>query len=121
MWIVPKSLTLASVLDTEALISDSSEQSEEFARSLLVRSKPSPARIWSRKWSRDSWTQHLFGRMLRRSHGEAFATRYTSSLADIHVNRSALLENDLDQKIPATSGPSLQMELIRCEIGRAHV
>ena len=35
--------------------------------------------------------------------------------SDIHVNRSALLENDLDQKIPATSGPSLQMELIRCD------
>lgn len=59
-WILPKQLhTLASALDTEALISDLNEQSQICAQSLLLRSKPSPARIWSRKWKRDSWTQHL--------------------------------------------------------------
>ena len=115
MWIIPKSLTSVSVLGAEALISGSSEQSEEFARSLLVRSKPLPARTWLRKWSRDSWTQLLSGRMLRRSHGEAFATRYTSSLADIHVNRSAQPASVLAQRIPVTSGPSLQLELIGCD------
>ena len=80
-WILPKSLhTLASALDTEALISDSTGQSEVCAQSLLVRSKPSPSRIWLRKWKRDSWTRHLCGRILKPSHSQRFTDEWASFL-----------------------------------------
>jgi hypothetical protein len=79
MWILPKQLhTSPFVPDTAALISDSTEQSEICAQSLLARSKPSPARTWSQRWKRDSWTQHLSGRILKPSHGPSFVTAWTS-------------------------------------------
>jgi hypothetical protein len=116
MWILPKQLhTSAFVPDTEALISDSSEQSQICGQSLLVRSKPSPARTWSLKWKRDSWTQHLYGRILKPSLGKTFVTAWTSSLGDTHVSPSAQQESDKDQKTHATSGPISQMELFGCD------
>ncbi len=115
MWILPKQLhTLASALDTEALILDSSEQSQACAQSLLVRSKPLPARTWSQKWKRDCWTQHLSGRILKPSRGTAFVEKWTSPLAGIPVSHSAQQENDSAQTTQDTCGHSLQMELPEC-------
>ena len=109
-WILPKQLhTLASALDTEALSLDSNEQSQVCAQSLFVRSKPSQLRIWSAKWKRDSWTQHLSGRILRPSLGQRFATEWTSSLGATHVSPSVQPANAKGSKTRGIYGRGLQM------------
>ena len=111
MWILPKQLhTSDFVPDTAALSLDSTELSEICARSLFVRSKPSPARTWSAKWRRDSWTQHLSGRILSPSHGQSFVAAWTSSLGAIPASHSAQPVNDSAQTTLATSGHLSQTE-----------
>jgi len=108
-WILPKQLhTLASALDTEALSLDSNEQSQVCAQSVFVRSKPSQLRIWSAKWKRDSWTQHLSGRILRPFLGQRFATEWTSSLGATHVSPSVQPANAGARTTQGTSGPTSQ-------------
>jgi hypothetical protein len=115
-WILPKQLhTLAYALDTEALSLDLAEQSQICAQSLFVRSKHSLPRTWFQKWKRDSWTQHLSGRILRPSLGQSFVEKWTSSLVATHANHSVPLESDSERKIQDTSGLSLQMELLQCD------
>jgi hypothetical protein len=109
-WILPKQLhTLACALDTAALNLDSNEQSQICAQSLFVRSKPSPSQIWLRKWTRDSWTRHLSGRILRPSLGERFVTAWTSSLGDILASPSAQPASAKESKTRGISGRGLQM------------
>ena len=116
MWILPKQLhTLAYVPDTAALISDLAEQSQICEPSLLARSKPSLARTWLQKWKRDSWTQHLSGRILRPSHGQSFATAWTSSLEVIPASHSQQQASDSDETTLDTSGLGSQMELFPCD------
>jgi hypothetical protein len=105
MWILPKQLhTSAFVPDTEALISDSTEQSQICAQSLLARSKPSPARTWSQRWKRDSWTAHLSGRILKPSHGPSFVTAWTSALSVTHASHLVQPASDSEPKTHDTSG-----------------
>jgi hypothetical protein len=116
MWILPRQLhTSAFVPDTEALISDSTEQSQICAQSLLARSKPSPARTWSQRWKRDSWTQHLSGRILKPSHGPSFVTAWISSLAATLASHSAQPASDSEPKTHDTSGRTYQPELLSCD------
>ena len=116
MWILPKQLhTSPFVPDTEALISDSTEQSEICAQSLLARSKPSPARTWSQRWKRDSWTRHLSGRILKPSHGQTFVTAWTSFRVDTLVSHSQQPASDSAPKTPDTSGRLSQPELLQCD------
>ncbi len=116
MWILPKQLhTSPFVPATEALISDLNEQSQACAQSLLVRSKPSPARTWSLKWKRDSWTQLLSGRILKPSHGQSFTAAWTSSLAATRASHSAQLASASAPKTPDTSGHLSQPELLSCD------
>ena len=118
MWILPRQLhTSVSALGTEALISDSSEQSQACARWLLVRSKPLPVQTWCLKWNRDSWTRHLSGRILRPSHTQSFVTAWTSSLGVTHASHSQLPESDSARTTPVTSGHTSQMELLPCDQG----
>jgi len=108
MWILPKQLhTLASVQDTEGLNLDLNESSQLCAQSLFVRSKPSPLRTWLQKWKRDSWTQHLFGRILKPSLGKAFEIEWTSLLEAIPVSPSVQQESDSVQKTNDTCGHTL--------------
>ena len=112
MWILPKPLhTSAFVPDTEALISDLNEQSQACAQSLLVRSKPSPARTWSLKWKRDSWTQLLSGRILKPSHGPSFTAAWTSSVAATRASHSAPPVSVSAPKTQDTSGRTSAEEL----------
>ena len=116
MWILPKQLhTSPFVPDTAALISDSTEQSEICAQSLLARSKPSPARTWSQRWKRDSWTQHLSGRILKPSHGQTFVTAWTSCLAATRASRSQQPASASEPKTHDTSGLTYQPELLQCD------
>ena len=109
-WILPRQLhTLACALDTAALSLDLNEQSQVCAQSLFVRSKPSQLRIWSAKWKRDSWTQHLSGRILRPSLGQRFATEWTSSLGATHASPSVQPANAKVSKTRGIFGRLLQM------------
>jgi hypothetical protein len=116
MWILPKQLhTLASVQGTEGLNLDLNESSQLCAQSLFVRSKPSPLRTWLPKWKRDSWTQHLFGRILKPSLGKAFEIEWTSLLAVTPVNLSVQQESEPEKTTQDTCGHGLQMELLQCD------
>jgi hypothetical protein len=116
MWILPKQLhTSLYVPDTAALISDLNEQSQACAQSLLVRSKPSPARTWSLKWKRDSWTQLLSGRILKPSHGPSFVDAWTSSVAATRASHSAQPASASAPKTQDTSGLTYQPELLQCD------
>lgn len=107
MWILPSNLPLSSsVLATLEYISDSNEQSQACGSSLLVRSKLSPVRTWSAKWKRDSWTQHLSGRILNPSQASSFATAWTSLWAVIPASHSLQPASDSAQTTHATYGPS---------------
>jgi len=119
-WILPKQLhTSPFVPATEALISDLSEQSQICAQSLLARSKVLPSRTWSQKWKRDSWTQHLSGRILKHSLGQDFVTAWTSSLAVIPASHSAPPENAEAKTTQGTSGRGSQMEFDSCALESA--
>ena len=118
MWIIPKQLhALSGAPDTEAFLLDLNEQSQACGQSLLVRSKPSPARTWLLKWKRDSWTQHLFGRILKPSHVKNFEIVWTSLWRVIPANPSAQQANASEPKTPDTSGPTSfgQLELFAPE------
>ena len=120
MWILPKQLhTSPYVLDMAELISDLNEQSLICEQSLLVKSKPTLARTWLRKWKKDSWTQHLSGRILKPSLGATFVERWTSCLADTLVSPSQPLESDLEKTTQDISGLILQMELDLCNLDYA--
>ena len=115
MWILPKQLhTSDFVPDIAALNLDLNESSQLCAQSLFVRSKPSRVPTWLRKWKRDTWTQHLFGRILNPSHGQTFVTAWTSLLVVTPASHSAPQEIDSAKTIPATSGPLSQMEFDFC-------
>ena len=111
MWILPKQLhTSAFVPDTAALSLDLNESSQLCAQSLFVRSKPSQLRTWLLKWKRDSWTQHLSGRILKPSHGKAFETAWTSSLAATLASHSVAQASALEPTTQDIFGPTSQAE-----------
>lgn len=88
-WIIPKNLhTFLCVQDMQALILDSKELSKTLEQSLIVKSKPMQSQIWFQKLKRDSWTQLLFGRILKHSRGKNFTIKWTSSQAVSRVNLS---------------------------------
>ena len=111
MWILPKQLHTSDFApDTEALSLDLNESSQLCAQSLFVRSKPSPVRTWLRKWRRDSWTRHLYGRILRPSHGLSFVIAWTSSLEATRVSPSVQQASEPEQTTQDTSGHTSQAE-----------
>jgi len=111
MWILPKQLhALSGAPDTEAFLLDLNEQSQACSQSLMVRSKHSPLRTWLAKWKRDSWTQHLFGRILKPSHAKAFEEKWTSLLRDTLVSHSPQQESGKEKTTQDTSGPTSEIQ-----------
>ena len=105
MWIIPKNLQLSAfVPDMVESREDLSLLESELESSLFWRSKPSRLRTWSLRWNRVSWLRHLFTRILKPSQQATFAEKWTSSLEDIHVNRSQLLGKGLGKKTHDTCG-----------------
>lgn len=116
MWILPKQLhTLDSVQDTEALNLGLKESSRLCDQSLFVRSKHSPLRTWLAKWKRDSWSQHLYGRILNPSLGQAFETEWTSSLEVTHANHSPQQGSEQERMTQDTCGLGSQTEFGFCD------
>lgn len=108
MWILPKSLISAFAPGTEALTSDSAECSQTCAQSLIVRSKPSLARIFLRAWKQGNLTRLQFGLISNPSLGQSFLAAWTSSLEATHASHSAPLENALEPTIHGIFGPTSQ-------------
>ena len=107
MWIIPKSLTSVYVPASLALTRDLTEPLADWAsaceRSLMLRSKPGHARIWSRKWKTEPWTRLLSGLICSPFQERLFTERYASSLADLAVSPSALLVEALRMQTRAIS------------------
>jgi hypothetical protein len=117
MWILPKQLiTSPYVQDMGALTSDLNEQSQICGQSLLVKSKPTPVRTWLRKWNKDSWTQHLFGRILKPSHGQSFVDAWIYSLGDTPVSHLVQPANASEKTTLDTSGRTSGKELTQCDL-----
>lgn len=111
MWILPKQLhTSVYAVGTEALISDLNEQFQACEQSLTARSTHLPVRTWLRKWKKDTWTQHLSGRILKHSHGKAFVEKWTSCLEDTLASRLVRQDQEKDKKTSDTCGHLLQKE-----------
>jgi hypothetical protein len=104
MWILPKQLhTSHCVLDTEGSTSDLNDACQLCEQSLLARSKPTQSRTWLRKWKRDKWIQHLFGRILKPSRGIAFQKAFQSYQGVFPANLFPLLETAKAMKTQDTS------------------
>lgn len=120
MWIIPKfpksfHYGISKLApDTEAFPSDYTELSEICAQSLIVRSKPTPARTWWRKWKRDSWTRRLFGRILKPSLSQTFTDAWTSSLRDSHASLFPAPEKEQPTATPDTSSLTSSEGLNSC-------
>lgn len=100
MWILPKQLIVSSGFSaTEGIISDSNEQSQICAASLLVRSKPTRLRTWFQKWKRDRWTRFLFGRIAKPSRAKNFVDWWTSLLLHTHARDSVRPVNAKEKAI----------------------
>ena len=98
MWILPKQLISVFAVDTEELISDSSEFSQMCEQSLMWKSKPSLAPTWLKRWKANNWMQRLSGQILKPSMQNLFEVKWTFSLVGSHANRSATQGNERVQK-----------------------
>ena len=105
MWIVPKTL-YHFVPDTEGLSLDYEEQAWMFSQSVTWRTKHSAKQTWLRRWKRERWVQHLFGRTLKPSTQNHFVEKWTESLEATHANHSVARESEKGKKIQDTSGPT---------------
>ena len=108
MWIIPQNYPQSSryAQDMVASSEDLSSPGINIEQSLMWRSKLSPLRTWSQRWKRDSWFQHLCGRILKPCQHTAFETELMSSLAVIHASHFLTLGKDRESTIPTddTSG-----------------
>ena len=96
----------ASALDMVESKEDLNSQGLNIESSLMWRSKPSPLRTWSQRWSKVSWFQLLSTRILKPSQLISFEIQLTSSLEDIRANRLAWQEERKPLTIPDTSSPT---------------
>ena len=109
MWIIPKNLKLSSafVVDTLESSEDLSLPGLKLEQSLMWRSKPSLVQTWLRRWKREPWLQHLFGRTLKPSQHTCFEAELTSLLEDTRVSLSQQQESEQVKMTPDTSGRGL--------------
>ncbi len=105
MWIIPKNFQLSAfVPDTVESKEDLILLESSIESSLMWRSKPSQLQTWSRRWNRESWLRHLFGRILKPSQHTCFEDALMLSLEDIRVNRSQRLVKEKERKTQDISG-----------------
>lgn len=115
MWILPKSLISASVVDTEELTLDCDALSQICAQSLMQRSKPSRSSFFSREWKAGRLMRLQSGAISSPSRGQRFLDAWTSSLAVIPASHSAQPVNDSEQTTSDTSGQLSQMAFGFCD------
>ncbi len=111
MWIIPKNLhTSLYVQDMEGLTLDLSELSTMCEQSLMWRSKLFNVRTWSQRWKRVGWMQHLYGRILKPSRGQAFMEKWTSLVVASLVSPSQVQAKKIEMKTRATFGHTSSKE-----------
>ena len=115
MWILPKSLISASVVDTEELTLDCDALSQICAQSLMQRSKPSRSSFFSREWKAGRLMRLQSGAISSPSRGQRFLDAWTSSLAVIPASHSAQPVSDSEQTTSDTSGQPLQLAFGFCD------
>ena len=112
MWIIPKSLSIYHYAqDMGGLILDLSELSEACEQSLIVRSKVTRSQTWFQKLKRDTWTQLLYGRILRPSHTQTFIKKWTSLVEASLASHLVKQGEKMEIATPATCGHTLKEEL----------
>ena len=118
MWILPKQLltTFRSALDTKASDSDLEESSKILERSLWWRGKPSPFRVWLKRWKKVDWIKQLFGRIFVPSHTESFEDWWISRVEVSHVPPLAILDFASQTETSDTSTPSSNLELENADL-----
>ncbi len=109
MWIIPSTIS-HFVPGTLALTLDCDEFSRLAERSLMWRSKPSPARTWRTRWKREPFVRLLSGRICIPSHFSSFEDWWTSSAEDSPVSRSAQPVHAWELKTKDTFGPGSSKE-----------
>lgn len=110
MWILPKSLILAFVQDTEALNLDLNLCSQFCAQLLTRRSKRSQSSVYLREWKVGNLMRLRSGAISSLSIGKAFEAWWTSSLAATHASHSVLPGSEQEQKTQDICGPTLKTE-----------
>lgn len=106
MWVLPRQLhTSASALDTEGSTSDLNDACQLCEQSLLARSKLTQSQTWLRKWKRDKWIQHLFGRILKPSRWTAFQKTFLSYQGVFPASLFPQQGSDKATTTPDTSSP----------------
>lgn len=104
MWILPKSLISRFAPGTEALTSDSNAASQTCERSLMRRSKPSPAKTYLREWKAGNLTRLRSGLISNHFLGQSFLAAWTSSLEVTHASHSAPQVSEPEQTTQDTCG-----------------
>lgn len=105
MWIIPNTCQFSHFApECLELNGELNELPQELEQSLMWRSKLSSTSIWLRRWNRDWWIKHLFGRILKPSTEGHFVTKYTESLPDIRVKEKAQSDSGNSKKIQDTFG-----------------
>ena len=115
MWILPKQLISAFAQDTEALTSDSVELSQTCERSLMRRSKPSPAKTYLREWKAGNLMRLRSGAISSHFLGRTFRDWWISSLVATRVSPSLHRDYAKEPEMKGTCGPILQKELPFCD------
>jgi hypothetical protein len=86
------------------LTSDSVELSQTCERSLMRRSKPSPAKTYLREWKAGNLMRLRSGAISSHFLGQSFLGWWTSSLAATRVSHSAQQDSEKEQTTQDTSG-----------------
>jgi hypothetical protein len=101
MWILPSTIS-PSAPATAASTLDSEQFSRLAEQSLAWRSKPSPARTWSRRWKRVSWIRHLSSRICTPSTHDHTVGMSGFSVAGFLASRSVKQAADAQTKTLVT-------------------
>lgn len=110
MWILPRNLPTTasgsppSAPEVQDSILESDWRFEALARSCTWRSKPSPSRLWFRRWKTDSSIQLLFGRIVEPSIAQRGVDAWISSLAGTPASRSLRQDNGAAKTTRGISG-----------------
>ena len=118
MWILPKQLLtiFRSALDTKVSDSDLEESSKILERSLWWRGKPSPFRVWLKRWKKGDWIKQLFGRIFVHSHTESFEDWYKTQVEVSHVPPIVILGFASQTETSDISTPSSNLELENADL-----
>jgi hypothetical protein len=104
MWIVPRQLSHFAP-GSEGLNLESTELAWIFSQSVTWRTKHFAKQTWLKRWKREKWLQHLFGRTLKPSIHSRFVEWWTGSLVATLASHFPQREKEKARKTQDTCGP----------------